>query len=368
MIYKYMNMYRFNLLFILLLTFVNIFPGNLVGQDVAGYDENISKLVGKLIQYPENEKRMAELNDNFNLANQADLNDILELKATGQPDIWYRIYQAHKRIKDRQDLVMTLPPKTIRQIKFEYIDNSKGLEESKNRATLYSFALAEKLLDENNPASARKAYFELLKVALLQDGNYKDLDKLLRKSILICSTSMEFELSNRTGKKLTGDIVGRLNKIVGEYKKAKYGEATATETSPPLKFVLRVVLNEINVSPDQIKELNYGEERDIYRNNEVVDTISCQVNEYRQLKISAIVGRIDYIDVQMGKVVNVVPIKVESLFTNSYGTLQGNPDAAGDDTRKLIRSKQAEYPSSEQMILDATDEFVKQAKEIILAE
>jgi hypothetical protein len=34
----------------------------------------------------------------------------------------------------------------------------------------------------------------------------------------------------------------------------------------------------------------------------------------------------------------------------------------------LLESKKAAYPSDEQMILTATEEFVKKAKEIILAE
>jgi hypothetical protein len=70
----------------------------------------------------------------------------------------------------------------------------------------------------------------------------------------------------------------------------------------------------------------------------------------------------------MGQVINSVPIKVETIFSNEYATLQGNPAAAGEDTRKLLEARKAAYPSDEQMILTATEEFVKKAKETILAE
>jgi hypothetical protein len=337
-------------------------------QDVTEYDENIARLVGKLQQYPEKNKLKAELGHDFQMANQADLNTINGLKATGQPDIWYGIYQANDRIDKRQDLVMSLPEKTIREAGFQFIDISRDLEESKNRATYYSYAFALKMLADTSPVSARKAYIELLKVVRLQDGSYKDLDKLMRKAILNGSTSMEFALVNKSGQNLTSDIIGRLDKIVWDYKRARIGQQETVPSEIPFKFILRVVINEIDVSGDQVKELNYQEERDLYSDEEVVDTIKCLVYEYRQLKKATMIGRIDFYDVQLGQVVNIVPINVESVFTNSYGTLQGNPDAAGDATKMLLDSKKADYPSAEQMILDATDEFVVKARQIVLVE
>jgi len=59
---------------------------------------------------------------------------------------------------------------------------------------------------------------------------------------------------------------------------------------------------------------------------------------------------------------------VETVFSNAYATLQGDPNAAGETTRQLLISKKAAYPSDEQMILTATEEFAKKAREIILAE
>jgi hypothetical protein len=180
---------------------------------------------------------------------------------------------------------------------------------------------------------------------------------------------VEFELYNRSGKKLTSDIVGRLNQLVVDYKTLKFQQVAGEETEVPFKFTVRVVIDEVTVSPDQIKGLTYGEERDVYDSQgQVTDTISRQVNEYRQLKKATMTGRIDFYDNQVGRVVNVVPIKVESVFTNAFGTLKGNPDAAGETTRLLLSSSQAEYPPAEQMILDAADEFVKRSAEVILAE
>jgi hypothetical protein len=156
---------------------------------------------------------------------------------------------------------------------------------------------------------------------------------------------------------------------VAGYKKAQGKPASTDPSAVPFNFTLRVVIDAVTVSPDQIKGVTYGEERDVYDDQgQVVDTIRCTINEYRQLKKASMKGRVDFYDNQLGRVVNVVPISVESIFSNAFATLQGDPEAAGEATMMLLQSKQADYPAAEQMMLDATDEFVKKVVEVILAE
>jgi len=66
--------------------------------------------------------------------------------------------------------------------------------------------------------------------------------------------------------------------------------------------------------------------------------------------------------------VNRVPVRVESIFSNAYASLQGNPDAAGDETRELLKSKKTDFPSADQMIMDATEEFSRKVREVILSD
>jgi len=270
-------------------------------------------------------------------------------------------------LESRQLRVLKIPEKSVQLAGIEIVDYQKELKESKYRATAYHYALGQKLLASESQEDARKAYVEFMKVARLNDSfNY--LDKLLRKAILKGATNVEFELNNRTGKEISSSLIDQLSVIIWQFKKAKYGQVQPATKDESFTFILRVVLNEMKIGPDKIKELQYAEERDVYRDALVLDTISCLINETRQLKLAELSGSLEYVDKQTGQVVNRVPIKVETVFKNAYATLQGNPDAAGDETRALIKSKQAAYPTSEQMILDAAAEFAKKAGEIILSE
>lgn len=337
------------------------------GQTTVPFDENINRIVQKTRQYPGRTRDLDELKENYLKANQADRDRIQALLATGQPDIWYDIYKVYEKLDNRQQLVLTIPEKSFLLLGTEKIDYQHDLNESKYKATAYLYAHAVKLLQVSKPEPARQAYEELLKVAGI-NSSYRDIDKLIRKAILGGASNVLSEMHNRTGKLISTSMVEQLSIIIWDLKKARYGQVKPAVVDNSWPFTLRVILDEIEIGPDQVKNLEYQEERDMYQGETVVDTIRCLVSESRQLKKALLIGSLEYYDPRIGQVINIVPIKVETIFSNAYATLQGNPGAAGDDTRKLLESKKVAYPSDEQMILTATEEFVKKAKNILLAE
>jgi hypothetical protein len=338
-----------------------------LGQTAPNYDENISRIVKKIHQYPNRTKDLDALKENYDLATKADLDKIKVLRSSGQPDIWYEVYLTYARLDNRQKAVKTIPDKSFRLLGIETKDYRNDLDETRNKATAYLFAHASKLLQEPKPESAVVAYNELLKVAEL-NGKYPDLDKMFRKAVLIGATDVKFEMDNQTGKMISSAMVDRLSVITQEFKKARYSRVSVPAVDQSFAFMIRVVLDDMQIGPDQIKDLSYEEERDRYQGETVIDTIRCQIKETRQLKKAQLSGRLEYFDPRLNQVINSVPVKVEAIFSNAYATLQGDPAAAGDETKKLLNSKKAAYPTDEQMILKATEEFSDKAREIILAE
>jgi hypothetical protein len=347
--------------------FAIILISPLSAQNTVKYDEEIDVILKKIRQYPERTKDLEKLKENFELANKVDNDYLISILETGQPDIWLKMYNGYLKLDVRQKKVLAIPEKSIKLSGIKVEDYSRSLLDAKHKATAYFYAHGEKMLQSGNQADARTAYFDFMQVASL-DGSYKELDKMLRKSILIGSSSVEFELINRTPNKITSTMAHQLTVIIRDFKKAKYGQEKPEQTDSSFVFILRIKLDEFEAGPDQFKELQYQEERDIYQGERVVDTIKCLVTETRQLKKARLSGRLEYVNKQSGQVVNSVPLKVESVFTNAYGSLQGNPDAAGDETLKLLSAHKADYPSADQMVSDATEEFSKKAKEIILSQ
>ncbi len=340
-------------------------PGS--AQDTKNRDQEIEALVRKVGQYPGRDKYLMDLVDKYNQANAVDIEKINALRKTGQPDIWYEIYNIYFVLDQRQGLVFQIPENALKRSGLINVDYSKNLAESKHRALAYLNAHGEQLLGSDEQKAALKAYLEFMKAAGL-DKSYPELDKNIRRAILKGATDVEFELQNFTGKEMSTSMAEQLTAIVWEFKKARYGQEKPEQRDMSLAFILRVNIENIEVGPDQFRELEYQEERDLYQDDVVIDTLKCLVREIRQLKKTRLSGSIEYVDRQIGRVVNRVPISVESVFSNAYATIQGDIDAAGEETRNLLKAGRAEYPDGAKMIDDATAEFVIKAREIILAE
>ena len=334
-------------------------------QQIEELEKTFQKDLRKVKQYPRNEERIASLVVSYGTVTQFDEDAIARLRATGQPDIWFSVYRILVKMDDRQAQVLALPEAALLKMNVVRKDYSEEILESKHRAEAYFYAHASKLLEDKDPVKAREAYAELMKLARLS-GTYKDMDKLLRKAVLYGATKIEYELYNQTGKALNEQIVKQISVAVFAYRDSRLNKAAVTKPENSFPFRIRIYLTELKVSPERVKEMSYAEERDIYRDDVVVDTIRCHVEQYTQVKGASLSGRIDIYDVNMGSVVNTVPVTAESMFMHSYATLKGNPDAAGEETRKMLVQKEVPFPSNESIVMDAVVEFTKMAIKVLL--
>lgn len=328
-------------------------------------ERSFYKDVKKVRQYPGNQERIAQLAAASEALDQADRSAVAGLKATGQPDIWYDVYRYLEKTHKRHEELKTLPAEALAQMNVSDAGLEEEMAEAKNRAMAYFYAHAGKLLQEESPAAAREAYGELLLLAGL-DGHYKETDVLLRKAVMTGASDIQYELVNRTGYALNTRITDELSVAVQTYRAARAGKGAAGPSSGEFPFIIRIYLTELEVSPERIKHTSYGEERDVYENGRVSDTIRCTIEQYRQVKGAVVRGRIDIYDMSAQNVINTVPLYAESIFEHSYGTLKGDPAAAGEETRAMLIQTKKAFPSNEEMVMDAVKEFTRQAVKVLV--
>lgn len=345
--------------------FILLWGSSLFAQDIAMLEDAFERDLKKAKQYPKNESRIDALAASYAAIALADQERIQQLRATGQPDIWYSVYKIMENMDWRQKQVMLLPEPARERMNFTYEDMADEILETRNKASAYFYAHARKLLEQKKPDAARMAYLDLVRLAGLT-GEFKDMDALIRTAVLYGATDIQYELYNRTGWKLQSAIVEQLSVAVYAYRHERLEKAAADASAAPFPFIIKITLTELKVSPDRVKKANYVEERDIYRDGVVVDTIRCSIDQYRQVKGAVLSGKIEIFDVGMNSVINTVPVTAESMFIHTYATLKGNPDAAGEDTRMMLKQKEVKFPSNEAMVMDAVEEFTRQAIGILL--
>lgn len=326
-------------------------------------DNEIAQAVEKVFQYPNSINKKKKLLEMYLNANREDQNRIIELRSSGRPDVWYEIYKSYQALDRRQGIISELPAATREEMLIEFIDYSANLEESRMKAGNYFYAHASSLLKDHDPSKAREAYTELLTILKMYDS-FRDVDVLLRQAIARGAGTVRYDLINNSGKTLDPVILSKMENIFTEYENTLKLKSPDKEKTD---FSIQIVIQDVSVTPGQVKELRFGEERDILdEEGRVVDTIRCQIDETRQRKSAEISALIRYRDNRMGSVVNKVPVKVESIFLHRYGSLRGDPEAASRETLELVKAREQEYPSDKKMLSDAMDKFREKAMTVMM--
>lgn len=351
--------------FVLTILFVMSFLFPALGQDSRGYDEDINRMMKRMEQYPRSSKYDKEIKEAYDGANQADLDRISALRRSGQPDIWYDVANLYSRLVARQKKVRSLPSARLGKIGFTFADYSSEYEKARYNAGAFLYAHAAKLLENDDLKNAKAAYVDLLRLASLYE-TYNGMDKLMMRAILLGADNIEFGLYNQTGKDLNYNVVDELSSLVDTYKKAKFTLFPPSPGEKPFDFSLRVRIEDIEVTSDKVKETSYREIRDIYEGDRVVDSIDCEVNVTDQYKAARISGRLEYFDKQLKETVLSIPVSATSTFKNTYAYLQGDPDAASNETRDILAHKKLPYPSDTKILMDAVENFTRQAGQVLL--
>lgn len=355
--------YRLIAIAAIILSFFS-FP-SLFAQTLEELDETYRKDFKRAKHYPGNASRMDALALSYDRITRSEQDLIDSLRATGKPDMWYDIYRILKKKDARQQELMGLPKPAQQRMGFVYEDLTEELTWHKSKAEAYLYVHSMKLLESPGMDTARMAYEDLLKLATLT-GDYNEMDVLIRKAVLNGASKIEYELYNQTGQSLNTRITDQLSSAVYAYRDTRLKKVPAPVNEDEFPFIIRVYLTELKVSPDRVKKMNYTEERDIFQDEVVIDTIRCDVSQVRQVKGSMLSGRIDFYDVKRRMVINTVPIQAESMFVHSYATLTGNPNAAGEETHEMLARDEVAFPSNEDIVMDAVKEFTKMAIQVLI--
>lgn len=349
------------------------------------YDMAINKSVKKLRKKPDKQKEIQVLKESYALANQKDVEQINFLKVSGEPDIWDKIFNLNYSMKSRQDLVKTLPANILQAINYKYVNYDNEIIEAKKRAAEYFYAHALTLLAKNDRVAARQAYYELRKVKEYY-SSYKDVDTQLQKALSLGTSNVLFKMQNLSGIPLPPDFEDELTKIsLKDINREWINYDTKKVEGRFYDYSILVNIRVITVSPEQLKEVQYTESKDVQdgwqyvldKNGNVMKdslgndikvpkmkTITCNIIETQQHKSAAISGSLDYIDNRTSQLIKTDPITAQSVFENISVVPVGDVNALKPETKKKIGAKPLPFPPDPAMILQ-TGQILKGAiKEI----
>lgn len=349
------------------------------------YDSAIQKSSKKLMKNPKKEKHISILHKSYNIANQKDNDRIAFLRSSGQPEIWEEIFELYSRMKRRQDIVKFLDPKILDRMNFQNINYDNEILTAKQNAAEYFYATGLRFLNENSRHSARLAYYELLKVKKYYQ-NFRDTDKLISEAEEKGTVNILFQVKNATNLIMPQGFASELTQLnLADMNVLFRRFFNNTNININYHYYISLFINDILVSPEQIKEVHYAESKNIQdgfqyaldQNGNVMKdslgndikvpkfiTISCNVIEVSQFK-SVTVGATIRIVNELDQPLVHEPLTGEWVFDNRYLIINGDQRALSDDTKAKLSWRPLPFPSSEFMILQTTDVLKRMSKDFV---
>ncbi len=379
-------MKRFPVLFFILLILSNCSSSSHYLKK-AQFDAAVYKSVSKLRKKPTKTKEINVLREAYAKANQSDLDQINSLRASGEPNIWDNIFSRYSALKNRQAQVKTLPTTVLNAIHFVPVNYDEEVIAAKRKAAEYFYAHALQLLDKNNRQSARLAYGELLKVKQYY-SDYRDVDAKLQEALLNGRNNILFKIQNKSNVIVPQNFEQELLKISMEDMNTLWMNYH-TKAIDQINYDYTILLNlkEINVSPEQVREEAYTDQKEIQdgfkyqldsKGNVMKDTagndikipiikvITCKVVLTKARKSAIIGGTLDYINNRSEQLIKTHPIAAETFFENNVAVPYGDLNALSSSSRNLVNTSHfVPFPSNPDIIMQAAIRLKEMTKDLI---
>ena len=248
-------------------------------------------------------KRLYETGMAYHAANQADHERIMELKSTGNPEVWPEIFERYCSIKGRNDEMAQFPKEVKRSLNYTRLDLDDEITLSRNKAEAYLTAKVNMMLNDST-------------------SDLDEADRLIKH--------LERINCNNT----------QLNDFKLKSLAKRYGD---------LSRIMHIEVFEHQVSPDRDESVSFKESQ---------NGLTATVTDHKLSKTATIKGKVNIIDPKSKRIMFSMPYEVGSNFEHTYTTVDGPQGACSEQTLENLRQKPVPFPTDESLLKDAEDKLI----------
>ncbi len=348
--------------------------------------EKIQKKRGKKSADP----YVALLKEAYDKAVNRDLALIDKLSKDPNPEKWRQIYDTYLLLDTRQEKIKPLLPLTLikqqQPVRFDFQDYTDRILDAKSHLVSHLYKKAKILLNSRNKADIRKAY-DLLDELDRIDAGYKDVSQLMQQAHQRGMTYALVKITNETNKiipkKLQDELLnfssyGASNFWVDYHHKKQPGKQ--------YDYTIDLKFKQINISPDQEREKEVLEEREIQdgytyqkdaNGNIVKDSLGnpikiprmikvrSKVHLYQQYKEAQVMAQAEIKDNRTGQIIDRFPLQSKYVFEHNFATYTGDKRAIRNEYLNFLNERRIPFPTNEQMVYDAAQDIKMQFKDIL---
>jgi hypothetical protein len=231
------------------------------------------------------------------------------------------------------------------------------------------------------------AYNELLKVKQYY-SDYRDTDAKLQEALLIGRSNILFKIQNQSNIIVPQNFEQELLKIsMQDMNTLWMNYDTKPVDQLDYDYSIQLNLKEISVSPEQVREESYVDQKEITdgfkykldaKGNVMKDSagndikipiikiITCKMVITKQRKSAIIKGTLDYVNNHTGQLIKTDPVVAETFFENDAASPYGDLNALSSASRNLLNTGHfIPFPPNPDMIMQAAARLKDMTKSII---
>ena len=330
------------------------------------------------------------LEEAFAKAKDRDERNVKGLLLENNPANLEKIYNTFVQLNQRQESIRPLLPLTLielnREAIFSFNDYNDQIISSKLALSNYLYTNSKALLNSKDKLSIRRAYDDLDFINRINPG-FKDVSALQNEALQKGTDYVNVFTKNETNMV----IPVRLQNDLLDFSTFGLNDKWTVYHSNKQKGVnydygLIVNFREINISPEQVKEREFVNEKEIKdgikpllnaQGQPVIDNtghavmvdnmkkIRVQVYEFKQFKSVNVVAKVDYIDFKSNQLIETFPLGSEFVFENLYARFSGDRAACDPNYFSNFERRAVPFPNNEQMVFDAGQDLKNKLKSII---
>ena len=308
--------------------------------DNGEYDEVIQRLAPRATGAHLCNKNFNLLANSYHAANQTDHERIMQLKTSGQPDVWPEVYQRYKSMKGRNKALSGMSKNDKQAMNYTKLDLDSEISSSKAKAERYLAAKANALLESGDVAGAKKMVVQLQRTS----PENTEVATLKQKLMVKSANYILLTFENDSRSRLSAEFVNALLKTTPELSKVTAEEQRHTDYD----LIVNVRLDEMKTTPEHTDAVTFEEEN----NGKKV-----MVTDKTDSKSLTIKGMIEYYD-EDGEVLRLaMPFEVVSTFKHDYAEIKGDAEACSLQTLEMVKAGRVPFPTNESLAIDAASKL-----------
>ena len=352
------------------------------------YDRAISKLIKNLEGKKRKDADIELLEAAYAKAFEWDMNKIIAMKKSGEPNLKPQIYYTYQSMMVRYNSIFHLLPlktSTNKTAQFNKV-SEEDLTAAKLSAADYLYSKSVSLLNNNNKQDARKAYDLLMHVNNLYD-NFRDTDIKINDALDKGCSRVYFKIINASMVSLPPDFESQMLKINLSNLNSRWLKYfTRIDSNSAYDYLAVANIKSIAVSPEQINRRNYTESQVIEdgwqyvydaKGNVAKDTlgndikttkyktITCTVIENLFEKHATINGYIDYYTTSNQQLIRTSPFNTTADFATANATAAGDLKALSQASINKLNAIALPFPSDFEMLNNCAEQLKPALRDII---